>query len=257
MVMISVVILTRNNEDTIKRTLSSVMSFNEIIIIDTGSCDSTIDIARSFDNTKIIKSKFTTFGSIRNKGASIASNNWILAIDSDEELSQDLAYEINKIHLDDKCVYSLPFINIYNKKHIKWCGWHPERHVRLYNKNTTSFSNDHVHEKIVTSKLKIINLQKHVYHYSYRNISDFLNKMEIYSSHFAKQYQHKKKSSFIKAILHGSFAFFKSYIIKRGILGGSEGFIISLYNANTAFYKYLKLSEANKKQKNAADTTIS
>ena len=255
--MISVVILTKDNEDTIGRTINSVALFDEVLVIDTGSNDRTIDIAKTFDNTKIYKSSFTSFGKLRNYGSNLAKNNWILAIDSDEELSKELAQEILSLSLNDKCVYSLSFINIYNKKHIKWCGWHPERHVRLYNKKKTNFSYDFIHEKIVTDKLRIIKLRHCVYHYSYRSISDFLIKMETYSSHFARQYHHKKKSSFITALFHGLFAFIKSYIIKRGVFGGKEGFVISLYNANTAFYKYLKLAEINKKEKNVTDSTLS
>ncbi len=85
-------------------------------------------------------------------------------------------------------------------------------------------------------------------HYSYESISDFLQKMQSYSTLFAKQNCGKKSSSPFKAITHGFFAFFKSYIIKRGILGGYEGFVISAYNGHTAFYKYLKLYEANNRK---------
>ena len=95
--------------------------------------------------------------------------------------------------------------------------------------------------------LKKENLKNHILHTSYLETSDFLKKMEYYSTLFAIQNKGKKKSSISKAILHGLFAFFKTYIIKRGIFLKKEGFIISVYNANTAFYKYLKLMEYNNK----------
>ena len=88
-------------------------------------------------------------------------------------------------------------------------------------------------------------LQSPLLHTPYRSTAEFLTKMQHYSDLFAKQYQHKKKSSFGKALAHGTYAFLRSYILKRGIFCGKEGFIISVYNANTAFYKYLKLAEVN------------
>ena len=95
--------------------------------------------------------------------------------------------------------------------------------------------------------MKRIEMEGSLKHYSYASISDFLTKMQSYSTLFALQNQGRKSSSPIKAILHGMFAFWKSYVLKRGFLGGYEGFVISAYNGHTAFYKYLKLYEANQK----------
>jgi len=97
-----------------------------------------------------------------------------------------------------------------------------------------------------------IKLNNPIIHYSYENVGDFLKKMQTYSTLFAEQNQGKKSASSWKAIVHGMFAFFKSYFLKKGFLDGYEGFLISMYNGHTAFYKYIKLYEANKKmQKNA------
>jgi hypothetical protein len=97
--------------------------------------------------------------------------------------------------------------------------------------------------------LTIKKLNSPIYHYSYEKIEDFLRKMQKYSTLFAKQYHLKKKSSTFKAIYHAIFTFFKTYFLKRGFLDGKEGVIISTYNANAAFYKYLKLAEINKDKK--------
>src|SRR5262249_51805513 len=133
-----------------------------------------------------------------------------------------------------------------NERFIKWCGWYPDRQVRLYNRTKTQFTNAFVHEAIISDHMKVFALEAPMIHFSYESIADFLAKMQSYSTLFAKQYAGKSSSSPLKAIVHGFFAFFKSYILKKGILGGYEGYLISAYNGHTAFYKYLKLYEANR-----------
>jgi len=246
--MISVVMLCKDNQRYIKKTLHAISKFNEVILIDTGSSDKTLEIAKSFSNVSIHKKPFNGFGSLRNIGSEIAKNDWILTLDTDEVISFELANEILNLTLNDKSIYEIPFKNFYNRKWIKGCGWYPEAHIRLYNKKKTSFTLFKVHEKVLKEDLNVVKLKNYIYHTSYHTISDFIEKMQRYSSLFAIQNAGKKKSSFKKALIHGFFAFFKSYFLKRGFLMGKEGFVISSYNANTAFYKYMKLLELNQKK---------
>ncbi|NGX34892.1 MAG: putative glycosyltransferase EpsH [Candidatus Anoxychlamydiales bacterium] len=251
--MISVVMLCKNSSETLKKVLDELKDFDEVILLDTGSTDNSLDIAKSFKNVnvnvKVFSKKFSGFGNLRNEGAKLSKNDWILALDTDEVLSENLKNEILNTPLDPDCIYGFYFHNFYNDKLIKCCGWHNEKHLRLYNKNKTSFSKNLVHEKILEKNLNQKYLNGYVSHFSYRKIDDFLQKMSTYTSLFAEQNKNKKKSSLSKAILHGFFAFFKSYILKKGFLAKKEGFIISIYNANVAFYKYLKLYEIKKKNK--------
>lgn len=248
--MISVAILTKNSQETLFKTLSSTVGFDEVILLDTGSTDQTLTIAKQFPHVKIFSSSFTGFGALKNLAASYAKNNWILSLDSDEILSSDLVKTLLALKPTNATVYSFPFKNFFNGKHIRWCGWHPDRHTRLYNKTETAFSLDEVHEKISPNNCKEMQLKAPIHHFSYRSTSDFLKKMDFYSTLFAKQYTGKKPSSFKKAFFHGACAFIKSYFLKRGFLGGSEGFIIALYNSQTTFYKYIKLQELNKNASN-------
>ncbi|MDX8431799.1 MAG: glycosyltransferase family 2 protein [Candidatus Algichlamydia australiensis] len=235
---ISVVILAKDNEKTIAKALASVASFDEVLLCDTGSTDATVEIAKRFSNVRIIRRSLTNFGALRNEVAKEAKNDWILSLDSDEELSK----EFSQPEFESSFVYSFPFKNFFQGKWIKGCGWYPDRHVRLYNRQKTAFSNVHLHEKIQTSGLPVRKLSYPIHHYSYQNTTDFLTKMQRYSELFAKQ-NAGKKSSLFKALKHGAWAFFKSYIIKRGFLDGKQGYIISAYNGQTAYYKYLKLAE--------------
>lgn len=249
MIPISVTILTKNSRKYLQEVLQALSEFEEVVVCDTGSQDDTMDIARQFRNVTLYERPFIGFGPTHNIASDLARHDWILSIDSDEIATAELVQDIRQLSLSLGHVYSFPRHNEYKGKWIKWCGWHPDRQTRLYNRTETRFSDAQVHEAIIAKGLKEIELQGAIRHYSYANASDFLIKMQSYSDLFAKQYKGRKSSSTRKAVLHGLFAFFKSYILKRGILGGSQGFEISLYNANTAFYKYLKLAEANRQLK--------
>lgn len=244
--MISVTVLAKNSEKYLEEVLSALSPFSEVVIYDTGSTDRTQQIAKKFANAVVYSGPFEGFGATHNQASAKAKYDWILSIDSDEVVSSSLVQEIKTQLLNPNCVYSFPRNNYYKGKWIKWCGWHPDRQIRLYNRTCTKFSNDQVHEKIIAKHLRVIKLKGPLKHYSYSSTAEFLSKMQVYSDLFAAQNCGRKKSSFCQAVLHGGFAFFKSYILKRGFLGGKEGFEISIYNGNTAFYKYLKLAEANK-----------
>ncbi|GAB4234364.1 MAG: hypothetical protein Tsb0021_13640 [Chlamydiales bacterium] len=245
--MISVTILTKNSEKHLKQVLESTASFPEVILFDNGSEDRTFEIAQEFNNVKIIQGEFKGFGATHNEASSHASHDWILSVDSDEILTPELVEEIHHLTLNTRNVYSIPRQNFYRGKWIRWCGWYPDRQYKLYYRKTTSYCTSQVHESIRIEQLFPIPLKHHLKHYPYENIRDFLEKMQRYSDLFARQYQGKRKSTLFTAVSHSAFTFFKSYFLKRGILGGKEGFEISAYNAITAFYKYLKLSEYNRK----------
>ncbi len=245
--MISIVMLTKNNEKTLSQVLSSVQNFPEIIILDTGSSDKTVQIARSFSNVQLYTSPFSGFGTLRNVGAKMASHDWIFALDSDEVVSPALAEELLSLDLDPNLLYEIPFQNYFQGKLVQCCGWYPESHIRIYHRKKTSFDEAYVHEGILVDGLQVKKLQHPIFHTPYQGVDDFLVKMHRYSSLFAKQYKGNRKSSFLTAFFHGAGAFFKSYLLKKGIFHGSTGFFLSTYNASTAFYKYLKLLEENKK----------
>ncbi len=246
--MITVAILTLNSARTLTKTLQSLTAFDEVLILDTGSQDETFSIAKTFPNVKLHTSTFIGFGALRNKAAKLAKNDWILALDSDEELSPALIEEIKhaQLELEKEKVYSFPFVNFYNGKMIKCCGWHNESHVRLYNRQKTAFTNASVHERVlVPPNGQVQSFQAPVFHYSMQSIDDFLKKTQKYSSLYAEENKGKKQSSTFKACFHGSFAFIKSYFFQKGFLHGKEGLIISIYNGSCSFYKYLKLQEKN------------
>jgi glycosyltransferase involved in cell wall biosynthesis len=246
--VLSVTILTKNSERHIGEVLESLKDFKEIVVLDSGSADNTLAIAGAFGNVRIFKTEFLGFGPLHNMASGLCTNDWILSLDSDEVVSKDLAAEIFATGLDERCVYSFNFLNYFDGKLIKCCGWYPERHVRIYNRKATRFSNAMVHEEIEQKGMTEVKLKGHVRHYSYDSVDDFLSKMQGYSSLFASNYAGRRKASPMTAAVHALFTFMKCYFLKRGVFYGYEGFLISVSNAAGTLYKYLKLYEANRKK---------
>ncbi len=256
MIPVSVTILTKNSKKYWREVLDSLQAFDEVLVYDNGSIDNTLEIAKTFPNVKIVIGTFEGFGPTHNKASNCAKHNWILSIDSDEIVTPEMTQEIKSTTLQEDTVYSFPRHNYFNGKFIRWCGWYPDRQYRLYNRTQTQFTDAQVHEAIQITKMHHVSLKSPILHYSYDSLSDFLTKMQSYSKLFAEQNKGKKSSSPLKATSHAIFAFIKSYFIKRGFMGGYEGFVISTYNAHTAFYKYLKLYEANR-EKNVCNISTS
>ena len=242
--MISVTILTKNSEKYLREVLYSLQSFDEVLIGDTGSSDNTLEIAFQFKNVKVILIPFEGFGKTHNRLVEHAKNDWILSIDSDEVPEKGLISEIYDLHLNPNEAYSIPRKNFYKGTWVKSCGWYPDRVLRLYNRKRTQFSSHDVHEAVISEGLSSIDLRNHLEHYPYEKVSDFLAKMQLYTDLFARQNK-GRAASYWTAIFHAKFAFFRSYILKGGFKQGGIGFEISMYNAITAFYKYMKLKEIN------------
>ncbi|MDB2614012.1 glycosyltransferase family 2 protein [Chlamydiales bacterium] len=236
--MISVTILTKNSERYIRDVLEALISFDEVIIGDTGSDDETIQIASTFSNVKIVQFPFMGFGPSHNRLSSYTKNEWVLSIDSDEIMHESLVKEIHALKLDKKCLYSFSRHNYYRGIWIKTCHWYPDRVIRLYNKGKTQFSNRLVHEMIETDGMDVIPLKGFVKHIPFDQPENFIRKLQSYSTLWAEQ--NPNKGSYTKASLHGLWAFFRSYILKRGFLQGGVGLEISLYNGLSSFYKYIK-----------------
>jgi glycosyltransferase involved in cell wall biosynthesis len=246
---ISVTILTKNSAARLDEVLSALAWCDDIVIVDTGSSDDTELIARQHPNVSLqhLEEPFPGFGVAHQKATALARHDWILSIDSDEVVSSALAAEILALSLDAQTVYAIPFLNYFNGRMITSCGWHRERHVRLFNRTVTNFCGSDVHEKIQTAHLAVHQLRHPIFHFSYETVDDFLRKMRTYSQLFASQHARRKSSGPMKAVARSVWAFAKSYGFQRGFLQGYEGLVISVYKAQTVFWKYLLLHEANQR----------
>ena len=247
---ISVVILTKNSSKYLEQVLTTVSVFDEVVILDNGSTDDTMTIAKTFDNVVVYEHEFIGFGPLKNYASSLAKNDWVLSLDSDEVLTKAFIDSLKNRHLDSQSVYTIERINYYKDKKIQYC-WNNDIIIRLYNKNSTKFNDKYVHEGIESNGLNAELLNGNIKHYSYSNISEFIVKSDRYSTLFAEQNAGKSRSTPMKAIGHSLFAFIKTYILKRGFLDGYIGLIISYTQASEKFYKYMKLYEKNLELENA------
>ena len=246
---ISAVVLAKNNEATIKKTLEALCEFEDVVVYDNGSSDATMDIAKEFSNVNLVQGEFKGFGWTKNEAASYAKNDWILIVDSDEVVDDRLLETLQTKQLDEKTVYILNFRAFYKEREVKHCGWNNQKIKRLYNKSVTKYNDNDVHEDIITDGRKTELLEGNMEHYSYQSIEQFVAKANTYSTLFAQNNAGKKSSSPTKAFFNGAYSFIKTYFFKQGFRDGYVGLIIAYSHMVTNFYKYIKLYELNEELK--------
>ncbi|AWX14691.1 glycosyl transferase [Mergibacter septicus] len=244
---ISVTMLVKNSAKYLEQVLNALNDFDEILLLDNGSTDHTLEIARQFDNVVIKHSPFIGFGPLKNLAAEYAKHDWILNIDSDEVLPSALIEELKQLDLTQtNRVFALLRLNHYRGKIIKTCGWYPDYVHRLYNRTVVRFNLKQVHESLLLpDNVTTIRLNNAFLHYSFDGAESLIQKMQQYTTLFAEQHKFQKKTSILSAISHGLSSFIKHYFLKKGILDGRDGFVISCANAMGSYYKYVKLAEAN------------
>jgi glycosyltransferase involved in cell wall biosynthesis len=240
---ISAIIITKNEASHIGACLSSVGFADEWIVIDSGSSDDTTAIARAFGARVIQTSDWPGFGPQKNRALDAASGDWILSIDADERVSDELRQEILAAVTESKfTAFEMPRLSSFCGHFIRHSGWYPDRIVRLFRRGSARFSADLVHERVVVSPGPVGRLTQPLIHYSYRDDEAVLRKLDHYSSLGARQaFAAGKRSGLGGAIGHGLAAFLRSYLFKRGWLDGRAGLMVAISAAESTYHKYLKL----------------
>ncbi len=229
---LSVAIITKDSEKTIKECIDSAKFADETIVVDSGSSDKTVDICEK-NGCKVIKKEWMGFAKQKQFAVDECKNEWIFVLDSDEIITKELQDEIKKTLLKPKYQgYFIARLNYFFGKAIKHCGLYPDLTLRLFNKETGHFSDDEVHEKVIIEG-KTGTLKNHMIHYAYDTIEEFIVKQNRYSSL-------NKKSNKLKATINPSWTFFKIYILKGGFLEGWNGFVIAKLYSEYTFWKYIK-----------------
>jgi glycosyltransferase involved in cell wall biosynthesis len=242
---VSAVIITYNEETIISKTLSQLSWCDEIIIIDSGSTDKTVEICEDYGCSVYYRS-FNGFGEQKRYGVSKAKYDWVLCIDADEILTDSLVEEIQE-ELNAKEILPSAFqmsLNlVFLNKVFKYGKELNCTRIRLFNKQSGNWDGAVVHEKVIVDG-DIKQLKGKILHYSYSSYSEFLKKIDLYSALGAKKLLHKgKKKSRLVIILGIPFNFFKYYVLDRNFLNGFQGFSWSVLNSLYHFIKYLKLQE--------------
>ena len=245
MLSISVVIITKNESINIAPCIIAAKQIaNEIIVVDTGSTDNTVELAKR-ENVRVYEIKWEGYGHARNYASSLAANDWILAIDADERITQELAKSIKMLNNPDNMViYGFKRESYFLGKKIRFGNFGADKVYRVYHKLNVSWSLAEVHETLVGNNLSKELIKGHLEHYTIRSLKENENKIINYATLNARKYfTQGKKSTLVKRFLSPLFGFIQPYIFRLGFLDGKEGFIISFSNAKCTYLKYKMLFE--------------
>lgn len=245
---LSVVIITKNEEDNIRECLESVAWVDEIVVVDSGSEDNTIAICKEYTDKISINDDWQGFGYQKNLALQQATKDWVLSLDADERIPSALRIEIeNVINNSAYSAFAIPRQAYFLGQAMQHGGWWPDYVVRLFRRNTGVFnSGDIVHERILIND-PVLKLATPMLHYSYTNLDQLMAKMNQYSSAGAyKAFHQGKNSSLLKAIARAKWTFFRAYFLRLGILDGQAGFVAAVSKAEETYYRYLKLSYLKK-----------
>ena len=244
--LLSVTIITLNEEKNIERCLKSVLWADEILIVDSGSTDKTLEICKKH-NCKIIQTEWLGFGPTKKLAVKMAANDWILCIDADEQVTEELKQRIGKILSNPQAVgYRIKRKSFYLGKMVNHSGWDRDFPLKLFNRQFGNFNDKLVHESVVLSG-EVKKIKQPLLHYTYPSITSHIKKMDKYSHLGAESAAQKGKSATILgAIIRGIIKFVKMYFLELGLLDGKIGFVLCYNSAFGTYLKYLKLWEKNR-----------
>ena len=224
----SIVIVCRNEEGSIERVLKSIAGLtDDVLVYDNGSTDNTIPILHKY-GVRVHQGEWLGYGKTKGLAVSLAKYDWVLNIDADEALNEELQNSLRSIALtDNKIAYEIKFKNFLGDKHLRWGEWGNDKHIRLFNRNTINWNEAAVHEELIIPSFVLIKkLPGAVLHRTMNDTAEYSSKMVKYALLNADKYfRLGKKSSWIKRYISPKFSFAKHYIFQAGFLDGWEGLL--------------------------------
>jgi len=241
---LSVILIVKDEEACIARALRSVEWADEIVVVDSGSTDRTVDIAREFGAKVTVAADWPGFGAQKNRALDLATGDWVLSLDADEWLSATTADAIRRVIGADAAnvaAYRLPRRSSFCGRFMRHSGWWPDYVVRLFRRGRARFSDDIVHERLIVEG-HVGTLREPIMHETYTDLEDMLGKMNRYSTLTAQQLRQAGKSGGLgEAIGRSAWAFLRTYVFRAGFLDGREGFMLAVAIAEVTYYRYAKL----------------
>jgi len=230
---LSVVIISKNEEKFIADAVKSALFADEVLILDSGSIDSTRTISQEL-GAKVLHQDWLGFGMQKNKVVELASNDWVFVLDSDERITAKLQSEIlSTLKNPNADGYYVARFNNFFGKYIRYCGLYPDYSIRLFNRRKGRFNDVPVHESVQING-STVKLENHMLHLAFDTVSEFTNKQRKYAA------LSQKNKNVVKAFLSPLWTFFKIYFLRLGFLEGWQGFIIAKVYAQYTFWKYIK-----------------
>lgn len=252
---ISAVVITCNEERNIRRCLESLAWTREIVVVDSGSTDATVEIAREYTG-RVISHPFEGYVGQKNFALDQASGEWILSVDADEVVTPELLARIRAVWPKERerfDGFTVNRLSRFSGKWIRHCGWYPDRKLRLFRRSKGRWEGDDVHEKVRLDG-PVMDLDADLLHYTYENLSENIRKIQSYSTLFARaQHDRGRRASLWDLLTRPPAKFLKTYLLKRGFLDGRHGLILSITATFYVFLKYAKLWEL---QKTSDDSSI-
>lgn len=240
---ISVVIITLNEERNIERCLKSVTWADEIVVVDSGSMDTTLDICRRY-GCRVVTISWEGYGRAKQRGVEEATNDWILSLDADEEATPELSRRLQQLAAAPTAEgYRIRRRSFYLGKPIRHSGWTKDYPLRFFNRRYGRFNDKIVHEGVeLEGRVGVI--QEALLHYTFPTVLSHLQKIQRYAQLGAEEKAAcGKKAGVGMAVLRGMFEFFRIYVIRLGFLDGRRGMVLAVNSAFAAYMKYLMLWE--------------
>lgn len=246
-VKISATIITFNEEKKIEKCLQSLLGVaDEMVVVDSYSSDRTEAICARYP-VVFIRNSFGGYIAQKNYAMEQASHDFILSLDADEVLSEQLRASILAVKADwgDTDGYSFNRFNNYCGKWIHFCGWYPDRKIRLWDRRKARWTGEDPHDKVLLARDRVRHLRGDLLHYAYHTVDEHLNQMHKFAEVAAKaKYSNGKRPIFlIHVLLNPMFKFFRKYLLQLGFLDGYYGFVFCATTSALNFYKYLRLYE--------------
>ncbi|MEM8899982.1 MAG: glycosyltransferase family 2 protein [Bacteroidota bacterium] len=245
---ISAVIITKNEAENIGRCLQSLQGVaDELIVLDAFSEDDTVETATAL-GARVIQREWQGFSASKNFANSQATHNYILSLDADEELSEELREAILDVKPTLTGAYSFNRLTAYAGRWIKHCGWYPDVKLRVFPKEGTQWEGEYVHETLkFPQNIAVNHLKGDLYHYSIKSVEDHLERINRYTNLSAEEmFQRGKQASWVKLYLSPFYRFFSMYVLKGGFLDGYAGYQICKISAFATYLRYAKLREKHR-----------
>lgn len=243
---ISLVVITRNAEEHITRCLKSVPFAADIVVLDSGSTDATVTIAKNL-GARVYVEEWRGFGPQKRRAVELAQTDWILSLDADEALSNKALAEIQKLMSEPRAqaAYALPRLSFHLGRWIWHGGWYPDWQIRLFDRRQANWSADQIHEKVVSSSVG--RLSNPIQHWVFKDLADQVATNNRYSTLGAQTLKTTGRTFWLfHLIVKPPVKFIETYLWKLGFLDGLPGFIIAVGAAYSVFLKWSKLWELDK-----------
>jgi glycosyltransferase involved in cell wall biosynthesis len=242
---LTVTVITRDEASNIGAALDTVAWADEVLVVDSGSTDDTVAIARE-RGARVVVREWPGFSAQKNFAAAEASNDWVLSVDADERVTTDLAAEIRSLLAAEPAAraYSVPRVSCYLGRWIRTTDWYPDRQARLYNRRAARWTGDYVHERLAVDGPQAA-LGGELQHHPYLDISHHLRTMDRYTTLAASQMLAQGRRAGAAGLLARPLgAFLRNYVLHGGWRDGGVGLTVSILNSYYVFLKFAKLREA-------------